>query len=225
MKLSVIIPVYNEKRTILKILKKVLEVPVEKEIIIVDDGSTDGTKEILQSINDERIKIIFKEKNEGKGTAIREGLKHITGDIVVIQDADLEYNPFDWLKMIEFIKEKKVDVVFGSRILGKNKKSSFVFHYGGKLVTFLTNLLYGTKLTDAPTCYKMVKKEILDRINLKCKRFEFCQELTAKLRKRGYKIYEVPISYNPRSIREGKKIRWKDGIEAIWTLIKYKFID
>jgi glycosyltransferase involved in cell wall biosynthesis len=223
-KLSVIIPVYNEKNTILKIIEKVKKVPVEKEIIIVDDGSNDGTTEILKGIKDENIKVIFKNKNEGKGSAIREGLKYITGDIIVIQDADLEYDPNDWLKMLEVMKEKNADIVFGSRILGKCKKSSFAFYYGGKFITFLTNILYGTKLTDGPTCYKMFKKDVIKNINLKCKRFEFCQEFTAKVRKLGYQIYEVPINYNPRSIKEGKKIRWKDGIEAIWTLIKYKFI-
>ncbi|MGC8976139.1 MAG: glycosyltransferase family 2 protein [Candidatus Ratteibacteria bacterium] len=225
MKLSVIIPVYNEKNTILKILEKVKKVLLEKEIIIVDDGSNDGTKEILKGINEKNIKIIFKEKNEGKGSAIRTGLKYVTGDVIVIQDADLEYEPMDWIKMLEVMKEKNADVVYGSRILGKGKKSSFAFYYGGKFITFLTNILYFTKLTDVPTCYKMVKKEVMNKINLKCKKFEFCQELTAKLRKLGCEIYEVPISYNPRSIKEGKKIRWKDGIEAIWALIKYRFFD
>lgn len=225
MKLSVIMPVYNEKNTVLKILEKIKEVPVEKEIIIVDDGSTDGTKEILSKLKDENIKVILKDKNEGKGTAIRAGLRYVTGDVIVIQDADLEYDPMDWLKMLKTMEEKNADVVFGSRILGKNKKSSFVFYYGGKFVTFLTNILYRTKLTDVPTCYKMFKKEVTNKINLRCKKFEFCQEITAKIRKLGYKIYEVPINYNPRSIREGKKIRWKDGIEAIWALIKYKFFD
>ncbi len=223
MKISVIMPVYNEKDTILKILEKVKNVPVEKEIIIVDDGSNDGTTEILEKVKDKNIKIIFKEKNEGKGSAIREGLKYVTGDIIVIQDADLEYDPNDWIRMLKVMEEKNADIVFGSRILGKSKKSSFAFYYGGKFVTFLTNLLYRTKLTDAPTCYKMFKKDVIKNLNLKCKRFEFCQEFTAKVRKLGYQIYEVPISYNPRTIKEGKKIRWKDGIHAIWTLIKYKF--
>jgi glycosyltransferase involved in cell wall biosynthesis len=225
MKLSVIIPVYNEKETILKILDKVQKVPIEKEIIIIDDGSNDGTTEILKNIKDKNIKTIFKKVNEGKGSAIREGLKYVSGNVIVIQDADLEYDPNDWLKMLKVMEEKNADVVFGSRILGKCKKSSFAFYYGGKFITFLTNILYGTKLTDVPTCYKMFKKDVIKNINLKCKRFEFCQEFTVKVRKLGYQIYEVPISYNPRSIREGKKIRWKDGFIAIWTLIKYRFID
>lgn len=224
MRLSVIIPVYNEKSTILKVIEKVKKVPIEKEIIIVDDGSTDGTKEILRNLKNENIKIIFKEKNEGKGSAIREGLKYITGDIIVIQDADLEYNPNDWLKMIEVVKKRNADIVYGSRILGKNKKSSFFFYLGGRLLSILANILYNAKITDEPTCYKMFRKEVLNSITLKCKKFEFCPEFTAKVRKKGYRIYEVPISYNPRSIKEGKKIRLKDGLIAIWTLIKYRFI-
>ncbi|MCM8805034.1 MAG: glycosyltransferase family 2 protein [Candidatus Omnitrophica bacterium] len=225
MRLSVIIPVYNEKLTILKVIEKVKKVPVEKEIIIVDDGSNDGTREILSKLKDENIKVIFKEKNEGKGTAIRVGLKYVKGEIIVIQDADLEYEPMDWLKMLKIIEEKKANVVFGSRILGKNKKSSFFFYIGGRILSFLANLLYNAKITDEPTCYKMFKKEVIDSINLKCKGFEFCPEITAKVRKKGYKIFEVPINYNPRSIKEGKKIRLKDGFIAIWTLIKYRFIE
>lgn len=225
MKLTVIIPVYNEKKTILKILEKVLKVPVEKEVIIVDDGSNDGTTEILKEIKDERVKVIFKEKNEGKGAAIREGLKYMTGDVFVVQDADLEYDPMDWVKMLKLMEEKNVSVVFGSRILGKSKKSSFVFYLGGRILSILANFLYNAQITDEPTCYKMIKRDVINSINLKCKRFEFCPEITAKVRKLGYKIYEVPISYNPRTIKEGKKIRWKDGLIAIWTLIKYRFVD
>lgn len=225
MRLSVVIPVYNEKDTILKLIEKVKSVPIEKEIIIVDDGSNDGTREILKKINDSKIKIIFKEKNEGKGTAIRNGLKYVTGDIVVIQDADLEYEPMDWLKMINLIKEKNIDVVYGSRILGKSKKSSLFFYLGGRILSLLANILYHAQITDEPTCYKMFKKEVIKSIDLKCKGFEFCPEVTAKIRKKGYKIYEVPIHYNPRSIKEGKKIRLKDGIIAIWTLIKYRFVN
>ncbi|MFN4227469.1 MAG: glycosyltransferase family 2 protein [Candidatus Ratteibacteria bacterium] len=225
MKLTVIIPVFNEKNTILKIIEKVKKVPVEKEIIVIDDGSNDGTTEILKNIKDEKIKIIFKEKNEGKGSAIKEGLKIAKGDIIVIQDADLEYDPNDWIKMIELIKRKNVEVVYGSRILGKNKKSSFFFYLGGRMLSLIANILYNAKITDEPTCYKMFKKDVIDSINLKCKGFEFCPEVTAKIRKKGYRIYEVPISYNPRNIKEGKKIRLKDFFIAVWTLIKYRFFD
>jgi len=171
------------------------------------------------------IKIILKDKNEGKGVAIREGLKYVNGDIVVIQDADLEYEPSDWIKMLEVIEEKKAEVVYGSRVLGKGKKSSLVFYLGGRILSAITNFLYIAEITDEPTCYKMFRTEIIKSLNLKCKGFEFCPEVTAKVRKKGIKIYEVPIQYHPRSIKEGKKIRWKDGFVAIWTLIKYRFIN
>jgi len=230
MKLSVIIPVFNEKATIEEIIKKVKKVPVEKEIIVVDDGSTDGTSNILKKVAEEKktnneIKIILKEKNEGKGSAIREGLKYANGDVVVIQDADLEYEPSDWIKMLKVMDEKKADVVYGSRVLGRGKKSSFVFYLGGRTLSIITNFLYRAEITDEPTCYKMFRTETIKNLSLKCKGFEFCPEVTAKIRKKGIKIYEVPIHYNPRSIKEGKKIRWKDGIIAVWTLIKYRFID
>jgi glycosyltransferase involved in cell wall biosynthesis len=200
-------------------------VPIEKEIIIIDDGSNDGTTEILKNIKDKNIKIIFKKVNEGKGSAIREGLKYVKGEIIVIQDADLEYEPMDWIKMVELIEEKNVDVVYGSRVLGRGKKSSLFFYLGGRILSIITNILYNAQITDEPTCYKMFKKKVIKSIELKCKGFEFCPEITAKIRKKGYKIYEVPISYNPRSIKEGKKIRLKDGIMAIWTLIKYRLIN
>lgn len=224
MKLSVIIPVYNEKNTILEIIKRVGDVTVDKEIIVVDDGSTDGTRKILQEIQSSNLKIILKQNNEGKGAAIREGLKHITGDIVVIQDADLEYNPMDWIKMLKVMEEKNMDVIYGSRVLGKGEKSSLPFYLGGRFLSILTNFLYRANITDEPTCYKMFRTEIIKNIELKCKGFEFCPEITAKVLKKGYKIYEVPISYKPRKVKEGKKIRWKDGLIAIWTLIKYRFI-
>lgn len=222
MKLSVIIPVYNEKTTITEILKQVIDVPVDKEIIIVDDSSTDGTREMLKDIRrtHKDIRLILKEKNEGKGSAVREGLKHIAGDIVVIQDGDLEYNPMDWIRMLQVIKDKGADVVYGSRILGKGEKSSLTFYLGGRLLSFLVNILYGANITDEPTCYKMFKVDVIRSIKLDCKGFEFCPEVTAKVLKKGYKIYEIPISYKPRKIKEGKKIRWKDGVIAIWTLLK-----
>ncbi|MGI6595156.1 MAG: glycosyltransferase family 2 protein [Elusimicrobia bacterium] len=225
MKLSVVIPVYNEKLTILEIIKRVEAVPVEKEIIIVDDGSTDGTRELLQeNFLGSEIKTILKENNEGKGSAIREGLKHISGDVVVIQDADLEYDPMDWLKMLEVMNENRADVVYGSRVLGKGEISSLSFYLGGRFLSLLTNLLYRSNITDEPTCYKMFRTEVIRKINLQCKGFEFCPEVTAKVLNKGYKIYEVPISYQPRKITEGKKIRWKDGVIAIQTLVKHRFL-
>ncbi|MCM8816741.1 MAG: glycosyltransferase family 2 protein [Candidatus Omnitrophica bacterium] len=225
MKLSIIIPVYNEKSTIKSLVDKVLDVPLEKEIIIVDDGSTDGTRDILKKLAEEKnnIKVLFQPQNKGKGYAIRKAIPEITGDVVVIQDADLEYDPMDFLKLLKLIEEGKADVVYGSRILGKNPKSSFSFYIGGKFLSFLTNILYGTSITDEPTCYKMFRSNIIKSINLRCKGFEFCPEITAKIAKKGIKIVEVPIKYNPRTKKEGKKIRWKDGLVAIWTLIKNRF--
>ena len=230
MKLSIIIPVFNEKDTILKLLKKVGSVILQKEIIIVDDGSFDGTKEILKTeavyrmldTSQNQIKIVCHEKNMGKGMAIRTGLKHVTGDIVIIQDADLEYDPEDYVKLIDPILQKKADIVYGSRILGKNKKSYWSFYLGGRVLSFFTNLLYGSHITDEPTCYKVFRSDVINSTRLVCKRFEFCPEITAKLLKKGHKIYEVPIHYYPRSISNGKKIRFRDAIEAFWVLIKYR---
>ncbi|HOK79336.1 MAG TPA: glycosyltransferase family 2 protein [bacterium] len=226
MKLSIIIPVYNEKATVAQIIQRVLEVPLEKEIIIVDDGSTDGTTEIIEQLKGRHpeIKICFIKTNMGKGYAIRRGLQETTGDVVVIQDADLEYDPMDFLHLIKPIKEGRADVVYGSRVLGKNPKSSFSFYVGGRLLSFLSNVLYDTSITDEPTCYKMFKSSVIKSIKLNCKRFEFCPEVTAKIAKKGIKIYEVPIKYAPRTKREGKKIKWKDGLIAIWTLIKYRIL-
>ncbi len=226
MKVSVIIPVYNEKNTIEKVIEKVNAVPIDKEIIIVDDGSTDGTRQILERIleqKDPRIKVIFQPENMGKGSAIRRAINEITGDVVVIQDADLEYEPMDYLRLIDPIRQGKSDVVYGSRVLGKNPVSSFSFYIGGRFLSFLTNLLYRTSITDEPTCYKMFRADVLRSIKLRCRGFEFCPEITAKIAKRKIRIYEVPIAYIPRSIKEGKKIRWKDGLVAIWTLIRYRF--
>jgi dolichol-phosphate mannosyltransferase len=228
MKLSIIMPVYNERSTIEEIIKRVSGVEgIEKELIIVDDFSTDGTRELLRRYqNNCNIEIVFHDKNIGKGMAIRAGLKKVTGDVVIIQDADLEYDPNDYLKLIKPIVEDEADVVYGSRLLShKNKMSYLRYFIGGQIVTWLTNLLYGSSLTDEPTCYKLFRADILKSLRLNCKRFEFCPEVTAKVRKKGIKIIEVPISYEPRKIEEGKKIRWKDGLQAIWTLLKYRFKD
>ena len=229
MKLSIIIPVYNEKDTILKILDKVdkTHLSIEKEIIIIDDFSTDGTRDILKDIKKKNIKIFYHERNIGKGYAIRTGLQHITGEIVIIQDADLEYDPNDYQKLIDQIIKNKAKVVYGSRNLGKGKheRSHFSFYIGGVFLSKLANLLYGIKITDEATCYKVFRADIIKNINLKCKKFEFCPEVTAKIAKNGIKIMEIPISYHPRKKNEGKKINWKDGIEAIAILIKYRFVD
>ncbi|MBU1131193.1 glycosyltransferase family 2 protein [Patescibacteria group bacterium] len=228
-KLSILIPVYNEKETILRLLEKVGEVDlgrIEKEVIIIDDFSTDGTRELLQSIKN-KYKILFHDKNYGKGRAIRTGLEKVTGDWVIIQDADLEYNPDDIKVLLAKMLEPGVSVVYGSRRLNvnllKTKHSGLSFAIGGIFLTGLTNLLYKTKITDEAVCYKMFKTELLKSFNLESERFEFCPEVTAKTAKRKIKIHEVPINYHPRHKKEGKKINWRDGLEAIWTLIKYKF--
>jgi len=219
-------PVYNEKETIEKIVKRVLKNKVVGELIIVDDFSTDGTREILRKISkkEKKVKLIFHSRNYGKGRAIRSGLGKIKEEIVIIQDADLEYNPGDYEKLLKPIFNNKADVVYGSRFLGKKPRFS-VFYFGNMILVFFANLLYNAEITDEATCYKVFKTKILREMNLKCRRFEFCPEVTAKLRKQGYKIFEVPVSYNARSIREGKKIKWRDGFIALWTLIKYRFAD
>jgi len=227
-KLSIIIPAYNEKDTVLEIINKIKAVDlgkVMKELIIVDDFSKDGTREILQNIHDKEIKTHYHKKNMGKGMAIRTGLKHVTGNIVIIQDADLEYNPEDYKQLIKPILENKYDVVYGSRVLDKKelKYAYYTFYLGGRLVTFFTNLLYFSNLTDEPTCYKTFKTNVIKNIDIKGERFEWEPEVTAKILKKGIKIHEVPISYYPRDRKHGKKINWKDGIQAIWTLVKYRF--
>jgi glycosyltransferase involved in cell wall biosynthesis len=227
LKLSIIIPCYNEKNTILDILGKIEVVSLDKEIIIVDDCSTDGTREILKSLSlNAKAKVYFHDQNQGKGAAIRTGIKHVEGDIVIIQDADLEYDPNDYYELVKPIVEGKAEVVYGSRLLHKGFSISYLRYYlGGLVLSWMTNLLYGIHITDEPTCYKVFKTEVLKGINLKCKRFEFCPEVTAKISKKKIKIYEVPISYDPRRLEEGKKIGWWDGVEAVWTLLKYRFVD
>jgi len=229
MKLSILIPVYNEEKTISKILdviKKVDLGKVDKEIIVVDDGSKDNSLEILKTIKN--IKLIAHKKNQGKGAAIRTAIKHSTGDIIIIQDADLEYDPNDYNNLIQPITQNKAQVVYGSRRLKKDnqKHSGLSFYLGGISLTWITNIIYPTAhITDEPTCYKVFKTNIIKNIKLNCKRFEFCPEVTAKVLKKGIKIYEVPISYYPRSIKEGKKIKARDWFEAVWTLIKYRFVN
>ena len=225
--LSVIIPSYNEKTTIREIIKRVQEVPINKEIILIDDFSTDGTREILKNeySKKDNVTVLFHKKNQGKGAAIRTGLKHIKGDIVIIQDADLEYDPNDYPKLIEPIINKETEVVYGSRFLGnKNQHLYNLNMLATRILTIMANILYNAKITDEPTCYKVFTKKAIKSVDLKCEKFEFCPEVTAKIRKNGYKIKEIPINYNPRSIEEGKKINWKDGVQAIWTLIKYRII-
>ena len=230
MKLTVIIAVYNEEKSILEVINKVKNIKlngIEKEIIIVDDFSTDDTRKILEELNGD-LKIFFHQKNMGKGTAIRTALKHATGDIILIQDADLEYDPIEYEKLLKPIIENETKVVYGSRLnaIKKNLQKMYKLHYLGNLfLTIMTNVLYGAKITDMETGYKVFRKEVIENINLKAKRFDFEPEITAKILKKGYKITEVPINFIGRNFDEGKKITWKDGIKALYYLIKYRFTD
>lgn len=223
MKLSVIIPVYNEINTLKTIIDRVQAVQLEKEIILVDDFSTDGTRAIYQNLKAPNIKIILQENNKGKGAAVSRGIKEAKGDYVIIQDADVEYDPQDYLKLVSPIISGYAQVVYGSRFLGKHTFSTVSHWLGNKFLTFLTNILYRCKITDMETCYKLIPRELAQKLDIQSKRFEMEPEITAKILKRGYKIYEVPISYSGRTFSEGKKISWKDAFSAIWTLIKYRF--
>jgi len=218
-------PVYNEKSTLLEILARVEAVHLDKEIIMVDDGSTDGSREILESLEPGRARVILHEKNSGKGAAIRTAIPHCTGEVITIQDADLEYDPEDLLKLIKPIEAGKADIVYGSRFTGERRNMFFWHWVGNQLLTLITNILYDTTLSDMETCYKMFKSDILKGIDLKSRSFEIEVEMTAKVLKRKHRIYEVPISYAGREFHEGKKITWKDGLVALYHLFKYRFVD
>lgn len=225
-KITVLIPVYNEKESVLELVKKVEETDLglEKEIILIDDCSTDGTRELYPKINH---KVLYHEKNMGKGAALRTGLKEASGDVIIIQDADLEYNPEDYIPLVKLILEDKTDVVYGSRLLDNRNSKSFLFlsFIANKTLTLITNLLFRAKLTDMETCYKAFRSEFIKNINIKSNRFDFEPEITAKVLKQNVRFAELPISYNGRAFNEGKKITWVDGAQAIWTLIKYRFSD
>lgn len=251
MKLSVIIPVYNELPTIKEILARVQAVDLsveirggqhrfsrpgksdlttirlEKEILVVDDGSTDGTGEILvQHASHHSLQVFFHETNQGKGATIRTAIQRATGDTILIQDADLEYDPCDYPELLRPILERRAEVVYASRFLGGARRAMLFWHaIGNKLLTLITNILYDTTLSDMETCYKVFRADVIRALPLRTRRFEFEPEVTAKLLKRGYRIYEVPISYTGREYTDGKKITWKDGVTALWTLLKYRFID
>jgi dolichol-phosphate mannosyltransferase len=220
---SVIVPVYNEAAHIDDILRAVHASPVKKEIIIVDDGSTDGTREKLQALPPlDDVTIVFHEKNYGKGAAIRTALAYARGEYVLIQDSDLEYDPQDYPALLRPLEKREANVVYGVR--PDRPERGLRFFLGAKLLTHLANILYGARIHDEATCYKVVRRSLLQRMQLECRRFEFCPEVTAKLCRMGERITEIPISYNPRSAREGKKIRSSDGLLAIWTLIRYRFL-
>lgn len=229
MKLSVIIPVFNERNTIKEVVQAVLAVEMADEIIIVDDGSTDGTRELYPEIAalDSLIQIHLHEKNMGKGSAVRTGFGKASGDIFLIQDADLEYDPREYEMLTRPIVEGKAAVVYGSRFRGGPTKAMFFWHMvGNKLLTFVTNVIYNTILTDMETCYKVFRADVVRDMTLRSKGFEFEPEVTSKVLKRGHRIYEVPISYNGREFEEGKKLNpWKEGPKALYYLIKYRFVE
>ncbi len=246
MRLSIIMPVYNERSTLEEIVQRVravnlvvnadgsntlLDGPIEleREIVIVDDGSTDGTRAILDAWRadpPDDMQIIYHEQNSGKGAALRTGFQHATGDIFVIQDADLEYDPRDYVKLLEPLLEGRAPIIYGSRFMGGPRSAMSLTHtLGNKFLTIMTNVLYGTALTDMETCYKCFRREVINGMPLRSRAFEIEPELTAKFLKRGYNIFEVPISYNGRTFHEGKKIDWRDGFSAVRTLLRYRFAD
>jgi glycosyltransferase involved in cell wall biosynthesis len=227
MKLSVIIPVYNEVESIQVILKRVQEQNLAHEILVVDDGSKDGTRDVLKELDGQGgVRVILHERNKGKGAAVRTGMAAALGDVLLIQDADLEYDPRDYPTLLKPLNEGIADVVYGSRFLGASRRVAMFWHMvANKMLTFMTNILYNTILTDMETGYKVFRREILNGMVLHANSFDFEPEFTAKILKRNFRIFEVPITFNPRDYTEGKKIKLHDAFEAVWTLIKYRFVE
>ena len=227
MNLSVVIPVYNEVGNVKEIIKRVQAQKLANEIVVVDDGSTDGTRDILKELDGkDSLRVILHERNQGKGAAVVTGMKAAQGEILLIQDADLEYDPRDYPKLLQPLEEEIADVVYGSRFLGGPRRVAMFWHMiANKLLTVMTNILYDTILTDMETGYKVFRRQVIEGMNIKAKRFDFEPEFTAKVLKRRYRIFEVPITFNPRDYSQGKKIKLKDAFEAVWTLLKYRFVD
>jgi glycosyltransferase involved in cell wall biosynthesis len=224
--LSVVMPVFNERTTIEEIVGRVMAVPLRIELVVVDDCSTDGTRAMLSQLQQQHgFTLLLQERNQGKGSALRRGFSAVTGDLVVIQDADLEYSPEELPELIEPIVQGKADVVYGSRFLGRHRVFMFTHYLGNRVLTMMTNVLYNTMLTDMETCYKVMRREVLTGMNLQSNGFGIEPEMTAKIFKRGFRVYEIPISYDGRSYEEGKKISWKDGVVAVWVLLRYRFTD
>jgi glycosyltransferase involved in cell wall biosynthesis len=224
--LSVVMPVFNERSTIDEIVRRVLAVNLRIELIVVDDCSTDGTSAMLDALQSElHFKLLRQPVNQGKGAALRRGFTAVTGDLVIIQDADLEYSPEEYPELIELICQGRADVVYGSRFLGRHRVFLFTHYLGNRLLNIVTNVLYNTMLTDMETCYKVMTVEVLRSMTLHSNGFGIEPEITAKVFKRGYRVYEIPITYDGRGYKEGKKITWRDGFVALWVLLKYRFSD
>jgi glycosyltransferase involved in cell wall biosynthesis len=228
-KLSVIVPVYNERNTVVEVVRRMraVELPdgIEREIIVVDDGSTDGTRDVLRQLGDSTVRVLVHEGNRGKGAAVRTGLALATGDYVLIQDADLEYDPDDWPRLIAPVARGRARVVYGSRFTGERRNMLLLHWIGNRMLSLVTNVLFNSTLSDMETCYKLVDRSLLNDLELRSDHFDIEPEITAKILKRGIRIYEVPISYMGREFDEGKKITWRDGFAALWTLVKFRFGD
>ncbi|OLE67500.1 MAG: glycosyl transferase [Acidobacteria bacterium 13_1_20CM_2_68_7] len=226
MKLSVVIPVYNEISTIRELIERVRAVPIQKEIVVVDDGSTDGTRDVLLGMGSPDLVILYHQKNRGKGAALRTGFARVTGDVVLVQDADLEYDPSDYPRLLKPIIEGKADVVYGSRFGGETQRVLFYWHYvGNKFLTTLSNMFTNLNLSDMETCYKVFRADLLKPLRLRSNRFGFEPEFTVKVARLGCRIYEVPVSYHGRGYESGKKITWKDGVSAIGCIVWFRFFD
>ncbi len=224
--LSVVMPVYNEVGTVAEMIGRVLAVPLRIELVAVDDASSDGSRELLLKLGQEKgFKVLLQARNQGKGAAVRRGIAETTGEIVVIQDADLEYSPEEYPELLDLIVKGKADAVFGSRFIGRHRCFLFTHYLANQFLNLVTNVLYNTTMTDMETCFKAIRADVLKTLSLKSNRFGIEPEITAKLFKRGARVYEVPITYEGRDYSEGKKVSWRDGVPALWTLIKYRFVD